>query len=362
MNINVDFLIIQAYKLLSLVGLFTVSVCGSIASASTAPDYSAYHAGSYLTYLPNVDETDPSRLAHVPKLRIAFGDSSSGLHSIVMDTGSTGIVVSADRIPHFDQLPVTPGRLTYSSSGRIMIGVWVTVPVTIAGENGASVTTTSIPVLAVTRIECLPDARECEPGDEPRGIAMMGIGFDRESDGQAQSTPRNNPFLNVTSEQPMRHGYIVTRNGVHIGLTSANTQRQFSYVKLAPNPNVEHEWMSASVCMTINHKPPAACGISLVDTGVTAMFLTLPPAMLEGAKTLSSGTTLSLSFPGADNAANAAQYELTVGGEATPLTPTSIHLNTTRPTPFVNTGVHFLNGFDVLYDADGGFIAYRPVE
>jgi hypothetical protein len=29
-----------------------------------------------------------------------------------------------------------------------------------------------------------------------------------------------------------------------------------------------------------------------------------------------------------------------------------------RP-PFVNTSVHFLNGFDYLYDADGGFVGFR---
>ena len=49
-----------------------------------------------------------------------------------MDTGSTGIVVSADKIPNIDRLPsLGPGRLTYSSSGRIMIGRWVVTPVTI---------------------------------------------------------------------------------------------------------------------------------------------------------------------------------------------------------------------------------------
>jgi hypothetical protein len=36
-----------------------------------------------------------------------------------------------------------------------------------------------------------------------------------------------------------------------------------------------------------------------------------------------------------------------------------IVLNTTRPHPFVNTGLRLLNGFDVLYDADGGYYAFR---
>ena len=27
--------------------------------------------------------------------------------------------------------------------------------------------------------------------------------------------------------------------------------------------------------------------------------------------------------------------------------------------PFVNTSLHFLNGFDYLYDADGGLVGFR---
>jgi hypothetical protein len=53
----------------------------------------------------------------------------------VMDTGSTGIVVSADKIPRIDTLPsLGPGTLTYSSSGRVMMGQWVITPVTIRGR------------------------------------------------------------------------------------------------------------------------------------------------------------------------------------------------------------------------------------
>jgi hypothetical protein len=38
-----------------------------------------------------------------------------------MDTGSTGVVVSADKIPSIDRLPsLGPGQLTYSSSGRVI--------------------------------------------------------------------------------------------------------------------------------------------------------------------------------------------------------------------------------------------------
>jgi hypothetical protein len=73
----------------------------------------------------------------VPRLRISFGERSYG---VVMDTGSTGIVVSADKIPNINRLQsLGPGKLTYSSSGRIMVGQWVVTPMTITGGNGTRV-------------------------------------------------------------------------------------------------------------------------------------------------------------------------------------------------------------------------------
>ena len=54
-----------------------------------------------------------------------------------------------------------------------------------------------------------------------------------------------------------------------------------------------------------------------------------------------------------------AGYGFAVGGSGNQLAPDFLVLNTVRPQPFVNTSVRFLNGFDYLYDADGGFVGYR---
>ncbi len=56
---------------------------------------------------------------------------------------------------------------------------------------------------------------------------------------------------------------------------------------------------------------------------------------------------------------DAAGYAIDVGDRAAPLAPERIVLNTVRPQPFVNTGLHVLNGFDVLYDADRGYYGFR---
>ena len=58
---------------------------------------------------------------------------------------------------------------------------------------------------------------------------MLGIGFARRHDHQAQSGPSKNPFLNVAAinggkAERLRRGYLVTRQGVFVGLTAAGTQ------------------------------------------------------------------------------------------------------------------------------------------
>jgi hypothetical protein len=337
------------------------------AAAGSAGRYDAYRAGVYLSYVNAPGPRDD--IAAVPRLRISFGGRSYGA---VMDTGSTGVVVSADKIPNIAGLPsLGPGELTYSSSGRIMIGRWVVTPMTIAGGDGTRITTAPIAVLAVTRVECMQRARRCTPNPAPRGISMLGIGFGRRHDHQAQSGPEKNPFLNIATlngnaanGEPMRRGYVVTRRGVHIGLTAASTGGDFAYIKLAATPD-ERDWAGTPACMSVNGAKPAACGSLLMDTGVTAMYLTVPesqaPAELRTfnnvGPTLVAGTKLTISIPAEDPPQ--ALYTFTVGDDLNPLAPRKLNLVGGSRPPFVNTSLRFLNGFDYLYDAEGGFVGLR---
>ncbi len=256
----------------------------ALAFAGEAPAdgaYAEFNRGVYLPYVnaPAADED----ITRIPLLRASFGGPP---FNIVMDTGSTGIVVSAHRIPNIDALPsLGPGRLTYTSSGRIMIGRRVVTALTVMGADGAQLTTSPIPVLAVTRIECTARARNCRPNDDPRGVSMMGIGFGRGHGPEAEGNTRKNPFINVATiaapggnsetAQGMRRGYIVTRRGVHVGLTGENTQAPFNYVSLTRSES-GNDWSGISACISVNGAAPAACGSMLMDTGVTTMYLTLP--------------------------------------------------------------------------------------
>ncbi|WP_342636833.1 hypothetical protein [Enterovirga rhinocerotis] len=333
----------------------------SPASAETRPRYEDGAAGTFLPFLNAPARGEEAERS--PRLGLSFGGEA---RPVLMDTGSTGIVVSASRIPDVDSLPARPGRLTYTSSGRIMIGRWVTVPVTLWGRDEARVTTRPIPVLAVDRIDCTEQARDCTPEEAPAHVAMMGVGFGREGDAQSQSTPDTNPLLNLDpGGRRLHRGYVVTKEGVHVGLTPANTRGEFRFVKLDPHPDIAGDWLGVPACIAVD-AGPSACGRGLVDTGVTGMFLTMPReavagSLEDGRPALSPGSRVAIRFPqasGADAPA-AASYAFAVGDDGSALAPSRVVLNTRRPQTFVNTGLHLLNGFDVLYDADGGFYAFR---
>ncbi|MBV9630571.1 MAG: hypothetical protein JO230_20930, partial [Xanthobacteraceae bacterium] len=331
------------------------------------PD-AANHVGPFLRYLNAPTASDDLR--EPPHLTLSFG----GRHrTAVMDTGSTGVVVSASAIPGFDQLPQDgPAKLTYSSSGRIMQGVWVTVPVTIAGANGASVTTRPMPVLAVTSVDCTETARNCTPLDDPRHVAMIGVGFGRRnrSGPLADSAVDKNPFLNLASPRAaaVHRGYLVTREGVEIGVPAAGAPTGFATVHLTRNPETG-DWSGAPACIAVADQTPA-CGTVLPDTGLTSMFLALPPDQVEGRAlprgndhTLPPGTKVTIMLaPATPGAKPTAGYSFGVGDMDNPLAPRRVILvgEGDRPT-YVNTGVHLLNGFDYFFDADSGVIGYRPV-
>jgi hypothetical protein len=346
-------------------GALALSAVAMIAAAPAhaQPSEQAARQGVFLRYL-NAPQAG-SDLRDSPHLTLSFGGRRL---PAVMDTGSTGVVVSAAAIPGIDQLAsLGPATLTYTSSGRIMQGIWVTVPVTIAGADGASVTTTPIPVLAVRSISCTANARSCTPREDPRHVAMIGIGFGRKHNLQSASASAKNPFLNLPGMSPggLRRGYVVTRQGVQVGLTDASTPADFVTVALRRDEELG-EWTSAPACIAINARAPA-CGTVLPDTGVTRMFLALPPGETEGQalpagadQTLAPGTKVTISLAPETAARGIAQYGFVVGDAANPLAPNRVILvgRGDRPT-YVNTSVFLLNGFDYLYDADKGLVGYR---
>jgi hypothetical protein len=322
------------------------------ASADAGPDYGSFSRGVYLPYL----NAAQGLAGHTPSLGISFGER---MHTATMDSGSTGVVVAAAMIPGFHNLrSLGAGKLTYTSSGRVMLGQWVSTPMVIHGAEGTQARIVAMPVLAVTRVACLRQARNCTPNDNPTGIAMIGIGFAREADAQSQSTPDKNPFLHLDAEgRAYRRGYVLTPRGVHIGLTEPNTRGEFRYFKL-DRDDARGDWSPVPACISINGRKPAACGSMLVDTGVTTMYLTVPAAQAApGQRGLPPGTEVTVSLGAATSATPL--YTFRTGDAVSGMAPKGVTLRVAAAKPFVNTSVNFLNGYDYLYDFDAGYVGFR---
>ena len=308
----------------------------------------------------------PIRAEHVPEIRLKLKGAAP--RRFGMDTGSTGIVVAAEHyVPGPGDTNDGPGRIVYNSSGRVLHGTHHTTDVEILLNDDRPAATARVQVLRVDSITCLRNARDCTPDPRPRGVAFMGIGFDRAAaqgtdSGPAASAPRN-PFANLVSlgsgasASSIRPGYIVTRTGIHLGMNTALT-RNFAFVKLSAKGTVSAsglpQWNAAPLTVSVDGQ--TATGTSLVDTGISYMFLSPPPgtALIPGARA-PAGTRIAIGLPG--GRAATAFYEFTTGDRANPLHPEKVEV-VRDPGVFVNTGRMFFEGFDYLYDAVGGYVGY----
>lgn len=281
-----------------------------------------------------------------------------------MDTGSTGIVVAAEHFtPGPNDVSEGPGRLIYNSSGRILNGERYTTEVEIQRDEYTPVATARVQVLRVTYITCLERARDCRPENNPRGVAFMGVGFDRTGAQGTEPGVARNPFVSLVSLasgaplSSVRPGYIVTREGVHLGMSAERT-RGFAFIKLASNPASRPgvpEWMATPMAVSVNGV--TGNGTVLVDTGINYMFLSPPDGTgLERGRRAPEGSRITLFMPDQRNP-QPAYYGFTVGARGNPMHPERVEVVHDRGV-FVNTGRMFLEGFDYLYDATGGYVGF----
>lgn len=305
----------------------------------------------------------PIRADHVPEIRLKLKGAAP--QRFGMDTGSTGIVVAAEHyVPGPGDTNDGPGRIIYNSSGRVLHGTHHTTDVEILHNDDRPAATARVQVLRVESITCLRDARDCEPNPRPRGVAFMGVGFDRgAAQGTEGSTVPRNPFVNLTSlasgapVSSIRPGYIVTRTGIHLGMSTALT-RSFAFVKLSPRGKTSAgglpQWNAAPLTVSVDGR--TGSGTSLPDTGINYMFLSPPPGspLVHGAR-VPAGTKIEIWLPG--QGGPAAFYQVTVGDRGNPMHPERVEV-VRDPGVFVNTGRMFFEGFDYLYDAVGGYVGY----
>lgn len=377
--------------------------------------YQGYSQSQTIPFANTLPYTDVVSGQHSLSVKAHIGSSSTATQFTV-DTGSTGIAVSADLLPNFSASG-TMGWVFYNSSNLLSVGYFTNTQVNYVDGSGNVVATANVPVLGVTQKFCLADTK-CQgmvtggatgTGATNNAIAMMGVGINRNSMGivsdtgalgsylpstggyldSTQAAPilaalngapaisqAYNPLVNITGMgDTMRRGYIIGPTGIQVGLTSSNTSG-FSFQNLAPSPagsysgvtGSANNWMSATMSVTGSGggKSGSAPGEFLPDTGLNNAYLYLPGTSLPhgpnaaGQTVYDNGVTVTLSLLGG---VPGTYYSFTIGGDS-PYAPTSMGLGLPPKghpeLSYMNSGLHFYGAFNYLYDADGGYVGYSP--
>lgn len=343
---------------LSVIGLSTVAMAKQAGNGEMPPDYTKYKESYQVPFAKAVD------FKHLTGMHIKASLNGGPITTFQVDTGSTGIVVSADEVPNID--PKAPaGSIKYSSSGLEFDGVWTTVTLTFPDSKDANgkVATAVVPVLAVKERKVYAvgvNASTKKDEHNPR-VHMFGVGFGR----GAEAHPEKNPFVNLVEMQAgtMRRGYAITRKGFTLGLTEANVGTGYTFQKLTERPVSSEtsalrpglkDWQTAPGSVTVD-KLHASMGTILMDTGLTNMMIAVPEQTSGGEIPTGSNVTVDL-------LGGKLHYSFKVGDTENPLTPR--RATWVKPTHgvFVNTGLRALAAFDYLYDADGGYLGLKPIE
>lgn len=395
----------RAGPLTALAGL--VLVAAMPAQAQTWSNYDGYTQSYRVPYASGGSASDGA-----VSVDVRVGTYSGPVR---LDTGSRGLWMNAKYAPP-DYKSGVAGYLFYWSSGHANIGYWYPVPVTLpdaVAQGGAARTATAtVPVLFVDRVQCLagswpnacpsPGAPQPVPED---AVGMMGIGFDRtgHGTGYGSSTPSPsgpgtsdnlqivNPFLNLSDMRAgtMCSGYILSHDGITLGLTKQNTANPssgssspYAYAKLLPTgtPSVQgspDDWQVMTGSVTVGGQTYQSQQ-AVVDIGIPNALLTtddnaaLPGQLTHGGLiylSRASGTmTINLlGLPGLVGYAFGVTDPMHVPSSNKSVTPVNVAVSPAQdvwwtnesPDTLINTGLYALNAFNYLYDATGGYIGLQ---
>ena len=351
-------------KLAVVMALSLLSGCSSgagnspAATGSSAPPPSTttsrtetYGAYTQSYTVPWVDSPDFSNLRRTLKVKASV--NAGTVSSYTVDTGSVGTVVPAAEVPDIPA-GAPSGSLTYSSSGLKLTGVWATLPISfpqaVSGTGTNVAAQATIPVLAVSAAECTGsgvNSGKCQP-HIPH---MLGVGFGRGT--TERTAPNHNPFLNLTEmvAGTMRRGYIIGRSGLSLGLTAANVTGGWTMQTLTdagtPAAGPHHDWMMLAGGFSLGSDKHEAK--VLIDTGLLNMIV--EDGGLPSHGDVPPGTDMTIAL-------GAVSYRFAVddGGAQT---PSRVSYARASHGGFVNTGLRALGHFDLLFDADGGYLGLR---
>ncbi|TWU72886.1 hypothetical protein ED733_004174 [Metarhizium rileyi] len=323
------------------------------------------------------------------KIKSDSGAISASFHPII-DTGSCGFVISAADLPDWTGAEARkhPEGWEFLSSSKILYtGHWI--PRHVFFTNSDVEIKARIPILAVEEKAHCPDYNRTSDNGicpttgggivMPTGIMVLGVGFGREHDGMPQGTPEKNAFINiqtingtnVVDNPSFRSGFVLSKKGISIGLTAANTAgMDFAKLALQPNHADRRDWSQVEGCMSVDGSR-CFSGPALLDTGVSQMYMTLPSGTKvrrTNPPVLDDGSVIQVHVGPATSGQYIASERITVGdtkGMNDSVVPSSVRLTLADPTknpPHVNTGRHFLRKWNVAFDSDGGYFGLGRAE
>jgi hypothetical protein len=381
---------------LSQLGTFTFVLAPALAQ------YAAFTTEALIPYYPE-RANEPPNASFTKEVRINVkitNSAGSKTWRPQIDTGTCGYVISKDRFPGAIPPDAQLGWEFLSSSKILYSGHWV--PSDIYYTDAKSTTGTAVEVKARIPILVVDDRSICPDYDEevdtnicpspteiihePTGLSLFGVGFGRQFDGQPQGDPDKNPFLNIVSingiatngSSTFRNGYIISKEGVNLGLTATNTAG-VSFTDLVPG--IHHtayypgnlDWAPVPACIKVNDMPSCVTGTALIDTGISTAYLTLPysspvhthndTSSTPVKRVLDTGSVVDLKIAAAPP--HIVSDVFTVGsasGIATGVVPDRVITSlTNHKNPYFNTGRHFLRSWKVVYDAAGGRMGFKAV-
>lgn len=304
-------------------------------------------------------------LAQSPLLSVNVGGGNAW-HDMVMDTGSTGIVISEGLVgPQCTRIEPQPDILPpgYSSSSRNNYdGYWAMADVQIRGGGESVATAGQIRIYVVTNFNT---------------TSMMGVGV-------RWADQSNNPFLNLSGT--FRPGYVVSLDGVRFGHGDPAGEGFTTYpFQFQGGPQPQEPQAAVSLL------PPADSGLApfettvplLIDTGIDYMIVTPPAAgpqpdhetweqPVNSPKpgeqcAINPGTQVQVTL-GMDSGAATTLYEFNTAEcavfhpQPVPGVPFLVRFAVPQPgSPgIINTGRHLLSRYDYLIDLQDSVIGLRP--
>ncbi len=441
---------------LLLVGALLGSATTSRAQGDIWNDY-AGSTSVFVSYSGYDDVLGLDTFPGSPKLKIdvnnPLGGGSGFSTPAIMDTGSTGLVISLTSACTKGVISCTGNSpetyvpdpsavigystITYTSDNLGYAGFYTNAKVTISDASGTPQAIAEVPVFVAVSAKSQPQSSDPAPDT----LAQFGIGFGRgsasgvpltnadgSSNGVTLYNKNFNAFMNLTSLtgvsdiSTVAPGYVVTKTGVYLGLSSAavgtingplvalssTPQTPGSTVSAYAVAATKNEWQTPTIVASVagNSSSTPVNGLyyatMLVDTGVSdAIFTTGGTRISEAMITSPTVTNITIGLPGINTSNGTPQSQYTYvyqgicqtgapenvgcgpsltlydGGNSAqmvpiyPISATDSFKNgyddkntgfadTTNATPFLNAGVNFLNYFDVVYDPVSGFIGYLP--